>query len=176
MPTEKIHETRSVTRKKALDSLNEMIGMICPVSFHKITIAQLNSKEKFDGFHVRLECGHITWTIQMWEDCRFRKLIRSRRHATALGKFMKEYICKTEWWTDPRTELLGGNNGLTEEGLIADRVWKEAECDVLVQRHRLGKLRGRWWEGRMLPSLSEEEEDDLYVSSFLSFFYSFKCI
>ena len=67
--------------------------------------------------------------------------------------------------------MLGGNNGLTEEGLIADHVWKGAQCDELVQRHRLGKLRGRWWEARM--PLSQEEEDYLYVSSFLSFFYSF---
>jgi len=94
MPAEKIHETRSVTRKKALDSLNEMIGMICPVSFHKITIEQLKFGGKFDGYHVRLECGHITWTIQMWEDCRFRKLIRSRRYAMALGKFVNNTFVK----------------------------------------------------------------------------------
>ena len=58
---------------------------------------------------------------------------------------------------------------MTEEGLIADHIWKEAECDELVQRHRLGKLRGRWWEARM--PWSDEEEDDEYVSSFPSLFF-----
>ncbi|KAG0638860.1 hypothetical protein HOY80DRAFT_1137201 [Tuber brumale] len=143
MSPKKIHGTRSVTRGKALHSLNEVIGMICPFSVHKITMAQLNFSEKFEGYHVRLECGHITWTIQMWENCSFRRITRSWRHAMAAG----------------------GNNGLTDEGLTTESVWKGPECDELVKRHRLGRLRGPWWENR--TTLSGEEENVL-LANFVS--------
>ncbi|KAG0138429.1 hypothetical protein HOY82DRAFT_534849 [Tuber indicum] len=90
MSPKKIHGTRSVTQRKALDSLNDAIRMICPFSEHKIKIAQLNFSEKFEGYHVRLECGHITWTIQMWENCSFRKITRSWRHAMAVANFVSQ--------------------------------------------------------------------------------------
>ncbi|CUS14526.1 unnamed protein product [Tuber aestivum] len=134
MSPKKIHTTRSVTRKKALDCLNEMIEVVCPASVHKITMAQLDFKEEFEGYHVRLECGPITWTIQMWENCSFRRLTLFTRDAIAPG----------------------GNNGLTEDGLTRDSIWEGHQCDELVERHRLGRLRELWWENGMRQSNEQE--------------------
>ncbi|KAG0138428.1 hypothetical protein HOY82DRAFT_596220 [Tuber indicum] len=142
MTTTLVAETATPTKENALEALSELVDLLCQTHHHELAITNPIPSESVEGYSVVIECceSGIVWTVQMWANCRFRRL-RSSKTVT---------IQNTDSKKAPKTFLQ------------TLQVWDGLACDDIVKLHRLGQLKKDWWSYPVMMSDEQKDAIDYY--------------
>ncbi|KAG0133107.1 hypothetical protein HOY82DRAFT_605182 [Tuber indicum] len=128
--------------EEANDALGEIVELLCLI--HGEQISPMVTHQQRSGVRfMTIHCGKvgIIWKVEMLGDtCYFRRITRYKR------------ICRP----------IRNGNRKSRTFLMPIKIWEGSVCHEIIRLHRLGELRGDWWNYSILPRYESGDTIDHY--------------